>query len=272
MCVNPIHLKNPNYNCLDNHKSVYTLGNEQLIVPCGKCAECRKEQSREWAFRICDEASLHKDNCFVTLTYAENPQSVIKRDVQLFIKRLRKHIEPVKVRYYCAGEYGDLRGRPHYHIILFGWKPDDLEFLKVTKRGENIYRSKTLESLWNLGFVSVGELTLESAKYTALYMQKMVKRPDGQAPPFALMSKSPGIGAAAFTEKMLETDKVYHGGQYVKVPRYYLTLAERQGFDIQPIKDLRARKQELFYRSRDEFVQAQNSEKKFMLDKTRVKC
>lgn len=272
MCVNPIHLKNPNYNCLDNHKSVYSLGTDQLIVPCGKCAECRKEQSREWAFRICDEASLYVYNCFVTLTYAENPQSVIKRDIQLFMKRLRKHIEPQKVRYYCAGEYGDLRGRPHYHIILFGWKPDDLEFLKVTKRGENIYRSKTLENLWNKGFVSVGDLTLESAKYTALYMQKLVKRPYGQAPPFALMSKSPGIGAGRFSEKMLETDKIYHGGQYVKLPRYYLTLAERQGLDIQPIKDLRAKKQELYYRSRDEFAQAQNKEKKFMLDKSRVKC
>lgn len=45
-----------------------------------------------------------------------------KRDVQLFNKRLRKHLSKYtneKIRYYIVGEYGPRTFRPHYHCLYF---------------------------------------------------------------------------------------------------------------------------------------------------------
>lgn len=42
---------------------------DDLKLPCGQCAECRLNYSREWATRCLLEAQEWKDNYFVTLTY-----------------------------------------------------------------------------------------------------------------------------------------------------------------------------------------------------------
>ena len=64
-----------------------------------------------------DEASRYSSNCFVTLTYDEDhlplDRSVSRREVQLFMKRLRKAISPLRVRFFACGEYGERFGRPH---------------------------------------------------------------------------------------------------------------------------------------------------------------
>jgi hypothetical protein len=44
----------------------------------------------------------------------------VKRDLQLFFKRLRKAYPDVKLRYFACGKYGEQFARPHYHVILFG--------------------------------------------------------------------------------------------------------------------------------------------------------
>ena len=44
---------------------------KQIDIPCGQCVGCRLERSRQWAIRCMHEASLYKNNCFVTLTYAD---------------------------------------------------------------------------------------------------------------------------------------------------------------------------------------------------------
>lgn len=45
------------------------------------------------------------------------------RDLDLFIKRLRKSLEPLKFRYFAVGEYGSRSQHPHYHVFLFGVPP-----------------------------------------------------------------------------------------------------------------------------------------------------
>lgn len=44
-----------------------------------------------------------------------------KYDIQLFLKRLRKHYEKygIKIRYHVVGEYGPKHFRPHYHLLLW---------------------------------------------------------------------------------------------------------------------------------------------------------
>lgn len=90
--------------------SIKVKGREDLvIVPCGRCICCRLNRSSQWAVRIMHELHMHKGvGCFVTLTYdqAHLPWvsnyrgTLVKEDVQKFLKRLRKAISPSKVRYF----------------------------------------------------------------------------------------------------------------------------------------------------------------------------
>lgn len=65
-----------------------------INLPCGQCIGCRIDRSRAWAMRCVHQASMYPDNCFVTLTYAPEylpyNGSLVHRDFQLFMKRLRK--------------------------------------------------------------------------------------------------------------------------------------------------------------------------------------
>ena len=181
---------------------------EAMEVACGQCIGCRLDRSRMWATRIVHESSLHEytgGNCFVTLTYRDERHcdeeqlrngyhvpwdwSLDKRHFTKFMKRLRKHFAPQKIRYYQCGEYGrkcrhgfDLSlvkcpscrlGRPHHHAILFNCSFSDL----VSYRSDNgvlRYTSPTLERIWKYGFVDVGEVTFESAAYVARYILKKI--------------------------------------------------------------------------------------------------
>lgn len=67
------------------------------------------------------EAATSAHVCTLTLTYAPRDDFADKilqpSHFQLFIKRLRRRGH--KVRYLVAGEYGGLKGRAHFHAILF---------------------------------------------------------------------------------------------------------------------------------------------------------
>lgn len=134
------------------------------------------------------ESYMHPSSIFVTLTYAEehlpHDGSINKRDPQLFLKRLRDRLARKDhgrtFRYYLCGEYGDLKGRPHYHAVLFGLSLLD---------GEAIARS------WKMGHVQCAELTTHRIRYVAKYLQKkqikagQVFYEDGRLIEFALMSR-----------------------------------------------------------------------------------
>lgn len=236
-----------------------------IDLPCGKCVECERSKAIEWSYRIMNECSLYKYNCFITLTYRNNPIELNLRDYQLFLKRLRKKIG--KFRYFLCGEYGSKKQRPHYHLIVFGWKPQDLEYFFTDKSGCIIYQSKFLEQIWSLGFVSVGELTLQSAKYVAKYMQKQVDYGDLKKP-FIRMSLKPGIGANFIKNnlQLLNTDKIYVQGNYIKLPRYYLKVAGQDGLGDLQIKKNRVVKAQVYKRSEKE-LQDKRLEWRKRLDK-----
>lgn len=231
MCLYPVTIKDP-------HADFGTIQ-----VSCGKCLECLQQRSNEWAHRIVDECKQHKENCFITLTYNDDFKpldgSLRRRDLQLFIKRLRKHLDPVKIRVFYCGEYGKKALRPHYHIIVFGWKPEDLFFWQKDKSGSLLYRSPQLERLWTFGFSSVGDVSVDSAKYCAKYLQKLQKLPDGLVKPFIGMSNRPGIGFNCIDPQSLTCDRIYHNGKSIKVPRYYLKVLERDGHDLVFFKERR---------------------------------
>lgn len=175
-----------------------------VYVPCGQCIGCRLERSRQWAVRCVHEASLCEENCFITLTFAEDQlpadQSLHKSDFQKFLKRLRKAISPRKVRYFHCGEYGEQFSRPHHHACLFGYTFPDLQLWSV-RRGVRLYRSEMLEHLWPYGYCTVGDVTWESAAYVARYVLKKITGPradehyQGRVPEYTTCSRRPGIGA-----------------------------------------------------------------------------
>lgn len=205
---------------------------EKVKVPCGQCIGCRIQRSRSWAVRCLHEASLYEQNCFITLTYAPEhlPDGLVKRDLQLFFKRLRSASKR-KFRYFAVGEYGEKLSRPHYHCLLFGFDFEDKKFWKGSGEYRQ-YRSELLEKCWPLGNALTGSVTTASAQYVAKYCVKMVrgegaiKHYGDREREFAVMSRRPGIGAEwidKYQSDVFPRDfVVVVGGRKVGVPRYYL--------------------------------------------------
>lgn len=227
-----------------------------VTIPCGQCIGCRLRKSQEWAIRCLHESTQHEENCFLTLTYDDEhlpaDRSLDLDHFQRFLKRLRKHLHSVRIRYFHCGEYGDKLGRPHYHAIIFGWYPVDAEPISVNHDGTYLYTSETLSKLWPYGFNTVGDVTFESAAYVARYVTKkvtgkkasetdenglthyqreVVDEMTGEVlgvvdlkPEYTTMSRRPGIGKTwleKYGKDVLNNDEVIINGRAVKPPKYY---------------------------------------------------
>lgn len=236
-----------------------------VTIPCGQCIGCRLERSRQWAIRCVHEAQLHDANAFITLTYDEEHlppgPSLEKTHFQLFIKRLRKHIKPTKIRYYHCGEYGSNYGRPHYHACLFGFDFPD-KYLWSERKSIKLYRSPMLERLWPQGLSSIGNVTFESAAYVARYITKKYLGPDSAkhyervdtdtgeitsiTPEYTTMSLKPAIGKLwydKYSADVYPSDEIILRGKRLKPPRYYNGLYELQNpASMATIKKSRIRK------------------------------
>ena len=212
MCLHPTMIKNK-------------LG-EILIVSCRKCQECLQVRANEWGVRCHHELQLHKENCFITLTYENNPIRLHKEHMQMFIKRLRKKIYQKQIKYFSCGEYGDVALRPHYHIIIFGYDFNDKEFWKLSKSKKAIFTSKELNQLWPYGLSTVQEANKQTAMYSAKYSAKEKKDlPEilQDYPEFNTMSKN--LGIRAIMEKIdiyLKTKEIYIDGFAYQIPRICL--------------------------------------------------
>ncbi|AXH73504.1 MAG: replication initiator protein [Microviridae sp.] len=227
-------------------------------LKCGQCMECRLAYSREWAIRITHEAAMHDRCCFLTLTYDDlslpRYGQLVKRDLQLFFKRLRKSFG--SFRYVACGEYGELKRRPHFHVALFGldFRDDRVEYGEGI-RGDKIYVSPSLAIVWSKSVFpfghTIGGLSFESAAYIARYITKRVTGVGASPLPlysdiesgelimpnseFLLCSK--GIGKAWFREYFFK-DVFPHArvitaqGSPAPVPRYYKSLLREYGGDL----------------------------------------
>lgn len=207
-CVNPIFLK-------DRNKLA-----GGIWVPCGKCVFCRKAISKEWGVRIVHELEYYKgNNVFFTLTYDDEnlPEngSLCKRDVQLFLKRLRKAIYPEKIKYFYSGEYGDETLRPHYHFLLFGLDQN---------------KKDLIEKCWEKGFIDkkLGYVCLRSANYCMKYLSKQTEeykkfcKDNGLEIPFRDMSKGIGKRYALENKEIYTEGRVQTmNGRYIGMPKYY---------------------------------------------------
>lgn len=214
---------------------------DPIRLPCLQCIGCRLVRSREWAIRCMHEKQMHETADFITCTYDEDhlpsDNSLDKRHFQLFLKRLRKSYG--RFRYYYCGEYGGRTRRPHYHAIIYGLTFPDKVFYKKNERGDPLFKSAKLDSVWQNGFCTIGDVTYDSALYVASYVVDKITgdraaehytwydangRPHALLPEFTDMSRRPGIGAAWYARyggSVRSHDSVVVAGREFKPPRYY---------------------------------------------------
>lgn len=185
-----------------------------FLTPCRECMACRINRKRLWIHRILLESYMHKENLFLTLTYAPEhfPKdgAVSPRTLQLFLKRLRDYVKPTRFRFFGVGEYGDESSRPHYHLIVFGLGARHAEAIKRA---------------WPYGFVGFGDLNTATASYVAGYCTKKMTsfndpRLGDKHPEFTRMSNRPGIGVKALDVLLQHMDADRMSGDVPRVLRH----------------------------------------------------
>lgn len=171
-----------------------------------------------WTHRIMLESLLHTDNSFITLTYEDKKLPRVStnslptldpKHLQNWLKRLRKEIVPLRIRYYACGEYGDETQRPHYHVALFGYPgcSRGRTLRRVESSSRPVWEQccascRMVGKTWGLGDIDIGTLALDSAQYVCGYVTKKMTAKDdtrlyGRYPEFARMSNRPGLGFGA---------------------------------------------------------------------------
>lgn len=217
-----------------------------LELPCGRCIGCKLDRARAWSIRIQHEARLYDSNWMATFTYDDEhlpkSRSLEYRDFQLMMKRLRRSVRGAEpgpkgnypLRFFCAGEYGSRRKRPHFHAILFNaWFKDAKRFVNDS------FWSKALEDTWSLGHVQLDLVTPGTASYVSGYALKKVYgttlayedvvclstgEVSSRRKEFVTMSRRPGLGAwfiERYHKDVFPVDYVVVDGERTKVPRYY---------------------------------------------------
>lgn len=94
---------------------------------------------------------------------------LFKKDLQLFIKRLRKNLSKYtheKIRYYACGEYGPKHYRPHFHLLVW---------FSEAETYTNFY--KALCQSWKFGRVDSQVSRGKSSSYVAQYLNSSCNLP-----------------------------------------------------------------------------------------------
>lgn len=192
-CCAPRTIVNPHYKKVarDNDEDVELYNDRPdyyIDVDCGVCINCVKKRGNTWRLRLLDEwrymsSDAQANSFFVTLTVAPryyrealtNPRSLIKK----FLDRIRKEYGSTP-RHWITTEFGEEKGRLHYHGLFF-----DVNF--------DIFQ---LEDYWKYGFTDVKYLTTGRVAYITKYITKFLDD-DVILPQFKQrVFTSPGMGKA----------------------------------------------------------------------------
>lgn len=190
--------------------------------PCGVCIACRLQRSNVWAMRMLHEMQYYESSSFITLTYrdVDCPAELKPKHLQDFMKRLRYDLDGRKIKYFAAGEYGELLGRPHYHAILFG----------VSVKEKNY-----IDKAWKFGFTKIGSVTEMSCRYVASYLMgadeaiESSKWQGKKQKPFLRCSQ--GLGKRWLMDNkqtVLKNMSCKVKGKEVGIPRYYTKLLKNE--------------------------------------------
>lgn len=161
---------------------------------CRKCWQCKQRKINDWVGRCIAESKTAIATHSLTLTYGRNKDGqtdhhnaavLTYSDVQKFFKKLRR--AGYNVRYFAVGEYGSMKGRAHWHILIF-WGSTPPPEIELNKRFEFPY--------WDNGYSFFEKPTTASIKYVCKYIQKDFDDLGWQG--HLAMSKKPPLGADYF--------------------------------------------------------------------------
>lgn len=174
------------------------------VIACRKCWQCQERKIDDWVGRCIAENKTAVAAHSITLTYGRDEGGaedhfrsawLTYSDVQKFFKLLR--FDGYKFRYLVAGEYGSMKGRAHWHGLIF-WYPNNRkdgavvpphELTTVTaRRFENKY--------WPHGFQHWEAPNAASIRYVCKYINKDQGKEERQG--HLAMSKKPPLGDAYF--------------------------------------------------------------------------
>lgn len=195
MCLSPSfiwHERGPNW--------------EQIPVPCKGCWQCRASRLNDYVGRCLCEAAYAKRITTITLTYAPRDDLADKiitpEHFQKFIRALR--FRGHTVRYLATGEYGALKGRAHFHAILFWGDPKPSRKYpnpSITPDMPHKEKFHFEKGIWDHGHafadnMSPNEIDERSIRYVAKYLLK-----DQETDTWMTLSKKPPIGVQYFLDK-----------------------------------------------------------------------
>lgn len=269
----------------------------KMLFGCGQCLPCRINRRREWLHRMILEAKCHEHSAFLSLTYSDQnlPLSsnglptLNPKHLQDWLKRFRKEILPLKIRFFAVGEYGDETNRPHYHAIIYGYRSCEYINSRYSKFRTNCCRQCDLvRDTWQLGNVYLGTVDPESMQYCAGYtVKKLTKEDDprlnGRHPEFARMSTRPGLGYDALHEvastlmqfNLDERDDVpsslQHGKKILPLGRYLRqNLRLMVGKEKNAPSSTVAKAQEKMQTVLDDLARTTSLERNSLLDAARI--
>lgn len=161
----------------DKPSRIMVDGREVLAV-CRDCKQCRAVRRRDVIGRALAENRGAVGGTCVTLTYGRNPlisavdhphaRKLHYQDFQKYIKRIRARqipgsSEKYKVRYMVAGEYGAMKGRAHWHTVLWWYN--------AVPKYETVERWSD-DPFWDEGFTQWQKLNAKGVAYVAKYITK----------------------------------------------------------------------------------------------------
>lgn len=193
------------------------------------------------------EAMQHSSSVFITLTY-EDPKlplasksglpSLRPRDLQLFLKRLRRTMAPIELRFFAVGEYGNETERPHYHAALFNFPQCERGETVKTYTGRCVAEQccptcAMVRERWGEGDIEVRTLGQEKCGYLAGYVTKKMTGVDdvrlrGRHPEFSRQSRRPGVGFLAVAQMARMVEQYCKPSELVDVPNHLLVAAGKQ--------------------------------------------
>lgn len=292
-CSSPLHVYySDNIFTRDGNKKLFFVDKDEwnkiqetdtihkLELPCGHCIECRVNRAQDWSTRSMLESRYYLANWFVTLTYEDCNLPLIKTvsrktgsrlvlgqlcydHIQKFMKDLRKyykyHFGFDNIRFLCAGEYGDVSERCHFHLLLFNLPIDssDLHVRKI-QAGHIYYDSPFLEKFWKYGNNIVTDLNLCTSSYVARYVVKKFYGAYEESynelcrqygveplkPEFIQTSRRPGIARAYFENELSYKDFLYakkllfENGKSMPIPKYFQRIFKDNPEEIFDFEEL----------------------------------
>lgn len=229
--------RNPRHSKYKTHKILATLGYFKFFqVGCGKCEVCRVEKSKQWTVKGYCESKMWKNATFLTLTYNnENlpeDRKLCRAHMQGFWKKLRYHLykntkkaakidltiersnlqeleqnkleemfgrrkNKKPIRMINCGEYGPKTKRPHYHAVVWNFKPADMRRFSKDRRGYWLYTSAKINKIWGKGYVIIGNAETDTVAYVARYCTKKFNRTEEEQQRMKQKKQTEFIGASS---------------------------------------------------------------------------